>query len=148
MKKSYFLLIISLLISFTVQGCTKELKPEKLKKASRVDRNKNASKKDYSEQQLTQINFDEYSIIFAFSDTEGKEILAISDTLPDPTLYTHTISEEGKIVPVTYNGKKPGDEEKYFQQVYNNFANCSGYLFETGNQKVDYKNVNILMTDN
>ncbi len=41
-----------------------------------------------------------------------------------------------------------GDEGKDFQQVYGNFVNCSGYLFETSDHKVDYKNVNILMTDN
>ena len=147
MKKSCFLLITSLLFSLSIQGCSKGLKPDKVKNISRIDRNKNVSKNNYSDQQLTQISFDEYSIIFAFSDTNGKDILAISDTLPDPKLYTHTISEEGKIIPVTYRGKKSGDEEKDFQQVYSNFTNCSGYLFETGNQKVGYKNVNILMTD-
>jgi hypothetical protein len=126
----------------------KELKPGKVKNISRFDRKGNALKTNQSNQQLAQVNFDEYSIVFAFSNTNGKDILAISDTLPDPKLYTHTISEEGKIIPVTYKNKKVGDEGKDFQQVYGNFVNCSGYLFETSDHKVDYKNVNILMTDN
>lgn len=147
MKQVFFLLIICILIPFSIQGCANDLKPGTVKKTPRIKAKDNTSKVIYSNKPQVQINFDEYSIVFAFSDTNGENILAISDTLPDPELYKHTISAEGRIIPVTYKEKKTGDENKDFQQVYSNFTNCGGYLFATGKNKVDYRKVNVLMTD-
>jgi len=141
------IIIISVLISTSLLGCSSELKQGPVKKPSSKEDNNTKPQTKYKQETSVQLEFDEYSIVFGFSSTNGIEILAISDTLPDPVLYTHTISIDNKLIPLLYKGEKSGDEEKEFQQVYSNFANCGGYLFETGLGKVDYKKVNILLTD-
>lgn len=148
LKNITFLLIISILIPLTNSGCASDKKSAPRKKIRPVTEEKtNLSKREYQQEPSVQLEFDEYSIMFAFSNIGGKEILAISDTLPDPTLYTHTISEDGIIIPVNFKEKKTGDADKEFQQVYSNFSNCGGYLFEAVEKKVNYKKVNVLLTD-
>lgn len=133
---SFFLIFF---IPLALFACNDYLKPDSLKKSK-------SSKTAATEEKLMDIDFDEYSIIFGFSDTNGKDILAISDTLPDPKVYTKTISLEGKIIPVSFINQKKTVEGKDAQQTYNNFTNCGGYLFQTGSGKVDYQKVAVLMT--
>lgn len=147
-KQGPLLLALCLLLPFSLFGCAKDSNPRAEKSTLRKEGRMNTQRTNNPAKPFAQLGFDEYSIIFAFSDTNGKDILAISDTLPDPQIYTHTISEEGKIIPVKYQGKKTGDEEKDFQQVYGNFENCGGYLFRATGGRVDYKKVNVLLTDN
>ena len=140
LKHATLILVISLLVPFTIWGCSSDIKPDGVRKTARkINKEPPVSAKNYVVEPSVQLEFDEYGIIFAFSNTAGKNILAISDTLPDPNLYTHTISEDGKLIPVTFVEKKTGIPDKEFQQVYSNFSNCGGYLFKTGESKTDYK---------
>ena len=144
-KKLIF--VISVLISTSLLRCSNELKQGPVKKPSSKEINNTKQQTKYIQEASVQLEFDEFSIMFAFSNINGREIFAISDTLPDPELYRFSISADGKIIPVSFKEKRTGDEEKEFQQVYNNFANCGGYLFEAKQGGVDYKKVNILLTD-
>lgn len=104
-------------------------------------------KAEYGEQPSVDLNFDEYSIIFGFSDEAGKNILAISDTLPEPGIYKKTIADNGALIPLKYVEQKNGVEDKDFQLTYYNFSNCGGYLFECNDGKVDYKKSIVMLSD-
>lgn len=142
MKSKLIIFIAFIALQFTCLGCGDSLKPDSLGKYL-----PESSETNSGEGKLTEISFDEYSIIFGFSDTNGRDILAISDTLPDPKLYTKAISAEGKLIPVSFIQQKKAVEGKDAQQTYNNFSNCGGYLFRCSNGNVNYKNVAVLMTE-
>lgn len=102
---------------------------------------------EYLTKRPVQIDFDKDSIIFSFSDTDGQNILTIDDSLPDPNIYTKTISTDGSLIPVTFTTKKRGTKGKDFRKTYYNFSNCGGYLFKCKNKKVDFDRTNLLISN-
>src|SRR3972149_11779035 len=100
-------LILILFLPFTLFGCSQEANKDTLKTKS-----PKSLKTEYEEQTPVDLHFDEYSIIFGFSDETGKNILAISDTLPEPGIYKKTIVDNGDLIPIDFVKQKTGVEDK------------------------------------
>ena len=135
-------LILILFLPFTLFGCSQEANKDTLKTKS-----PKSLKTEYEEQTPVDLHFDEYSIIFGFSDETGKNILAISDTLPEPGIYKKTIVDNGDLIPLKFVEQKTGVEDKDYQLTYYNFSNCGGYLFECSDGIVNYKKSVVMLSD-
>ncbi|WP_306350468.1 hypothetical protein [Flavobacterium sp. '19STA2R22 D10 B1'] len=86
-------------------------------------------------------------ILWGFSNEAGKEILNINnDTIITASDYTHTISKEGKLIPIHFIKQKKATSEDNNRQNYYNFGASGGYLFAIENGNVNSDQTTILLS--
>ncbi|MCE3229009.1 MAG: hypothetical protein K0S32_3560 [Bacteroidetes bacterium] len=86
-------------------------------------------------------------IEFAFCNEAGTQLLALADSLADPSSLTKSFSDERKLIPVSFVKKRIADKEDNGRQTYYNFEKCGGYFFETTSGKVSHDSSNVLLSE-
>lgn len=72
---------------------------------------------------------DSTQIEFGFCDLDGRNLLLLSDSLADPTIFTAVFDADHNVAWPMYRKKqKAGSEDNGRQNEYN-FRNCKGYLY-------------------
>lgn len=90
---------------------------------------------------------DSSNIAFGFSNESGNQILITSeDSLANPSKFSATISKDGKIAETSYNNQKVATKDDNGRQIYYNFSNSGGYLFDVKTGTVSNENSVILFS--
>lgn len=91
-------------------------------------------------------SLDAAGIEFGFCDMDGKRMLMLTDSLPDPLLFTKVFSADYKLTDIRYLTKRKATAEDNGRENEFNFKNCKGYLYEVKENAVTRDHSVIFMT--